>query len=90
MKISYWSVLLHFLEATFRERLPSVKTVKSWGRKCLGYKEKEESTILWNKLCMINNLKRHNFNYIFQFVIETKVKIAIYQQFCELWVVENT
>ena len=47
------SALLHFLVSKVGKILPSMKTVKSWGSKCLGCKE-EQVTILRKSLAFVN------------------------------------
>ena len=66
-----------------REILPSVGTVKLWGFKRLWYDKEKEVTILRKKRRIFKNLRRHNFNYISQFVTSSKVKIADMTDFNE-------
>ena len=68
-----------------RETMPSVKTVKPWGFKCLG----QEKGTTWSgkmkwqhdwKSLESWDLRRGSFNDIPQFVTGNEVKVPIYPQ----------
>lgn len=62
-KTSDHSVLLYFLVSKVERKNTLVKTVKSWGFNCLGYKSKDKAvTTLRKKLCILKGFKKYNFN----------------------------
>lgn len=57
-KTSDHSVLLYFLVSKVERKNTLVKTVKSWGFNCLGYKNKNKAvTTLRKKLCILKGFK---------------------------------
>ena len=60
--------------------MASVKTVKLWGFKCLGYKEEGEVKILRRKILYLTRIKREQFQLYFSIRNWDRNKVLIYYQ----------